>query len=207
MIEVMERDDERSVVSPAARLIFRRVGERWSHAIEVAGIGIFSESVEADPSRGDPRIVVSPTYQELHLERRGLAVLALLVGQFGPHHFSAAIRVEERDRCGPPGLTILVDVADRCRGEVAALAATYDVLSASATSLREASDRSISWGLPSGGITLEVDGDLGSSLAIGESLATAIRTQAIALVVPGRSTHRLAYRWTVVGREAERRPG
>ncbi len=69
--------------------------------------------------------VVSPTYQQIHLEQdkaKGV-VRAFLVGQSGPHHFSAAFEVAER----PHGAVIDVDVADRCRAPVEYLAATYAV--------------------------------------------------------------------------------
>jgi hypothetical protein len=196
MIEIVERDDERSVVSPTSRLIFRRDGKRWSHAIEVAGFGSFAESVEADPSRDDPRRVVSPTYQELHFERRGHAVLALLVGQYGPHHFSAAIRVEEHEGDGPPGMSLLVDAADRCRSEVHALAATY-VARTPIGMLRAATDRDISWDLRSAEVKLGVGGEGGSTVSLAESAGSASLAQIVAGIVPGRATHRLIYRWTV----------
>ncbi len=69
--------------------------------------------------------VVSPAYQQIHLEQdkaKGV-VRAFLVGQSGPHHFSAAFEVAER----PHGAVIDVDVADRCRAPVEYLAATYAI--------------------------------------------------------------------------------
>ena len=50
------------------------------------------------------------------------SVQALLVGQSGPHHFSAVFTVAERGRRRS---SIEVDVADRCRAPVEALASTY----------------------------------------------------------------------------------
>ena len=64
----------------------------------------------ADPGRGRRMGPRRPTtrrgssarlIRSLHLQRDGEAVLALLVGQAGPHHFSASVRVMLSGRHGP----------------------------------------------------------------------------------------------------------
>ncbi len=114
----------------------------WSSAGSATAGSIRSSVTERDssrlpesspsPSRVTPTAttrprVVSPAYQQLQFQEDGRAVQALLVGQSGPHHFSAVFAVEERDvsTAGRPRST--VDVADRCRGPVEALASTYTV--------------------------------------------------------------------------------
>ncbi len=97
-------------------------------------------SIEGDPERDDPTRVISPAYQQLQFQTDGPKIIqALLVGQSGPHHFSAVFAMEE---AGKPdhvlwpdgafgGIYIGIDVADRCREPVDALASTYNVAATS----------------------------------------------------------------------------
>ena len=146
MIAIEEGEDERSIVTPCCRLVFRRDGERWTHSLISLPTGErLLESLESDPDRDDPMRVISPSFQDLHFQdsREGL-VLAMLVGQSGPHHFSAVFQVEMVE--GPivdgvpvrPGSNcqISADVAVRSRSAFESLTSTYSVSGADACSER-----------------------------------------------------------------------
>lgn len=137
MVTIEESDDEKSIVTPNCRLVFRRIEERWTHAIE-AGSGpqsaVFAESVEADAAQDDFRQMASPVYQDLHIHKAELDYVFMLVGQFGPRHFSAAITVRytpgwnTEDRTpGPQSTELEFDVAQRCRERIEHLASTYRI--------------------------------------------------------------------------------
>jgi triphosphoribosyl-dephospho-CoA synthetase len=99
------------------------------------------------------------------------------------------------------------DVADRCRAEVASLAATYLVRLGS-NELRDAGAQSIAWAdgqAGDGALTLE--SDAGATLALAEAGRRCARAQALALLEPGSFTHRLRYRWrwaTTAGEDPSR---
>jgi hypothetical protein len=38
-VTIEESDDERSIVTPNCRLVFRQIGDRWTHGIEVRDEG------------------------------------------------------------------------------------------------------------------------------------------------------------------------
>lgn len=134
-VTIEESDDEKSIVTPDLRLRFRWTGDRWTHSIDlrpkttkpvveaVEWLPV-AEAVEWSP--GDLPSIVRPTYQDLHLQPDGDDVLALTVGQAGPHHFSASFRIGfVANRSSHPSRPLLfidgststleIDVADRCR--------------------------------------------------------------------------------------------
>ncbi len=120
------------------RLRFRRLNDRWTHAIEI-GPGpwqTLAEAIEWTTAAEDSNRIVSPVYQEVHFQHDGDSVLALLVGLAGPHHFSAAVKVSHRVS-GPPEShdfgeelsesTADFDVANRCRATIQAFDCHYKV--------------------------------------------------------------------------------
>ncbi|MDB5353268.1 MAG: hypothetical protein JWN86_4515 [Planctomycetota bacterium] len=128
MVTIEESDDEKAIVTPEFRLKFRWLGDRWSHAIETPADPwiTLAESVEWQSPVESPERVVSPTYQELHFQEADDAVIALLVGAAGPHHFSASVHVSWKIGRSPdpynqgweyPTTRMVFDVADRCRIE------------------------------------------------------------------------------------------
>jgi hypothetical protein len=119
---MMTTDDERIIVLPNFRLRFRRVGDRWTHALSIQGRSwvTFAKALEWDQPADDPTKVVSPVFQELHSQ--GESEL-LLVGQAGPHYFSASVQASYRIRDGfnPHGAqgcwassVFSFDIAQRC---------------------------------------------------------------------------------------------
>jgi hypothetical protein len=139
-VTIEESDDERSIVTPELRLRFHWVGDRWAHAIDIrpGPWQAAADSIEGGTEPGDPEGVGRPTYQEIHFQPDGDAVLALAVGRSGHHHISASFRVHHRAFEVPhfriPNILqrrsvsrVEIDVADRCRAETPALEARYRV--------------------------------------------------------------------------------
>jgi hypothetical protein len=189
MVELETDGDCRSIVTPTLRLAFRWSEDRWIHAIEPGRSGVpIAWTIEGDPSRDDPSRVVSPAYQQLEFQERGRAIQALLVGQSGPHHFSAVFNVEESEG----GTDIEADVADRCRVPIQAMACTYwvDVRSGD---LVDADPSGIQWSLDSGRLAFGASSP--GSAQLSEAGRRATRVQASASLVPGAYTHRCVYRW------------
>jgi hypothetical protein len=127
MLEIDEGLDECSIFSPSFRLRFRWLGDRWTHALEAGEPGCRSllvEAFEEDP-RDDPARVSSPTFQELRFTRDGESVHALLVGRCGRHHFAADFAARELELDGWRLTQLQIDLADRCRADVASLASSY----------------------------------------------------------------------------------
>jgi hypothetical protein len=151
-VSFAEREGEWEIWTPDLRLVFVRLGDRWTHRIDI-GPGLWqtlAEAVEWTTAAEDPLRVVSPVYQEVQVQRDGDAVIALAVGQAGPHHFSLSARVsygvyEARSAKGLlnayPKSLVVFDVADRCRAEVVAFECRYRVLNPPAVSyLGDSSD-------------------------------------------------------------------
>jgi len=125
-VTIEESDEARSIVTPDLRLRFRRVGDRWTHAIDIRPGPWLTVAEAVEWSAESPSAIASPTYQELHFQVDGDDVIAFTVGQSGSHHFSATFRVTFRayrtrhfsmdsivqDRSES---RVAVDVADRCR--------------------------------------------------------------------------------------------
>lgn len=198
-----DADDGRAIVTPSLRLAFRWAGDRWAHALEAIGPGpdprpiLLARTLEGDAGSDHPARVLSPAYQQLHWRRVDDRAEAMLVGQSGPHHFSAVFSVLEDEHRA----VVAVDVADRCRAEVEALACTYTV-GATSGDLVEAGPDRIAWDLgrgtdpepgPAGLLTFSATGPARASMA--EAGRRAVRVQAVARIDPGQQTHRCLYQW------------
>ena len=193
-----EAPDRTDMCGPGIGAAFTRVGPIWAHALLVprADSPTLVRTVESDPERGDPARVVSPVYQEIrrHDCAADAGLCLLLTGTFFQHHFSAAVTLGiDRERPDSPVLD--VDVADRCRAQVAALAATYTVRLDSGA-LKDASPQAIIWEAFGPEIRrLELVATAPSTLALAEAGRNATRVQILAAIDPGSFTHRLRYRW------------
>src|SRR5262249_12472304 len=120
-------DDRAALQGPDFGVEFRRLGDRWTHAIGGHEPGCaLAQSASAPAGSEGPSRIVSPPYQgaQLHGPDAGSARCVLLTGLFFKHHCSAAVTL-----AGDParrGRVLLdIDVADRCRSQVESLAATY----------------------------------------------------------------------------------
>jgi hypothetical protein len=209
MPELVIDGDRRMIVAGAFRLAFSWTGDRWAHSLEHQGPGktshrVLAISVEGDPARDDPTRVVSPAYQDLQFQEKGSTMLALLVGQSGPHHFSAVFDLEEQVGEKPAGwpherrpltIEIKIDVADRCRGPVDALAATYTV-DARSGDLAHAHSSVCAWDFGPDRLVFEAIDPARVSLAEAGRRATLI--QALAGDEKNSSTQRFLYQWSWV---------
>jgi hypothetical protein len=189
-------DDRQTIRAPGLRLAFRRGGERWAHALAVGDgtsdvlIGV-AESVEGDPDRDDPARVISPAYQDVQPHFTEGNTCALLTGQSTPHHFSAVVTA----RRDGPSTVVEVDVADRCRGPVEVLAATYLVQLGSSDLVDAGPDRIVWGGEALGHGRLEFSAGGVDDVAMAEAGRRATRVQALARLVPSTHTQRLFYSW------------
>ncbi len=207
-----QQTDDRFVMDgPGGRVAFVRSGGRWTHHLAFrsgpeagAGSPALVATVEVEPGREDSRRIVSPVYQELARHEivgdhnRGVCVL--LTGHIHQHHFSASVSLY-RDQEADRSVVLEIDVADRCRAPVSALAATYLVRLGS-SELADAGRHAITWsGLapepeqgPGPG-RLELRCDPPGSLALAEAGRNASSVQVVAAIDPNVFTHRLCYRW------------
>jgi len=193
-----EAPDRTDMCGLGMRVAFKRVGPLWAHSLLVPPEerGALVQTVESDPERGDPTRVVSPVYQEIrrHDTFGGAGRCLLLTGTFFQHHFSAAISLSV-DPEWPDSPVLDIDVADRCRGHIATLAATYTVRLDSGA-LEDASPQAITWdAFGSEERRLELEAVAPSTLALAEAGRNATRVQVLAAIDPGSFTHRLRYRW------------
>lgn len=189
MLELVSEGDRRSIVTSSLRLEFRWSEDRWIHAIEpIPSSRPIVRTIEGDLDSDDPTRVVSPAYQQLEFQERDAGLQALLVGQSGPHHFSAVFTVEESRGVS----NISVDIADRCRSPVESLTCTYwvDVVSGD---LLAADPSLIQWRLGSG--QLDFLATQPGSAQLSEAGRRATRVQANASLVRGSNTHRCLYQW------------
>ena len=190
MSDPLADPDSPTILTPRLRLSFVWTGDRWTHVLSI-GERVVARPVELDPSDEHPARVVSPAYQQMNFQDGpDGSRQALLVGQSGPHHFSAVFTVRDDGRES----TIEVDFADRSRSPIEILAATYTVFLASGD-LIEADDRRIRWGFANTRLDFEAEPPTTTGLA--EAGRGATRVQALAAVEPTLKTQRSVYRWRV----------
>jgi len=190
-----ESGEVQAIIASAFRLAFQWAGQRWTHSIEVGGSRVASaiEGGEHD----DPARVVSPAYQQLQFQEgdAGNPAQALLVGQSGKHHFSAVFTVREAEN---GQVELEVDVADRCRAAVEALACTYRVDLPSGDLLAADPDRA-EWAVGGGKLAFEAVAP--GRIGLAEAGRTATHVQAEARIDASAMTQRCVFlwRWTPAG--------
>jgi len=219
IIEIESDEGRRSIVTPSLRLTFQWDGDRWSHRLEdnsTPVVSCLARSIEAEPGDDDPPRVASPVYQHLTFQRGASGVQALLVGQAGARHDSAAFTVRE----APDGVIVEADVASRSRSTEPVPSCAY-LVAAAPGDLSEAGPTRIVWEfpltlsprerVPEGRVRGSLEGqtapagrlvfesatppDPSSLLTLAESGRRATLVQADAIVVAGAATQRLGYRW------------
>lgn len=166
--------------------------DRWVHEFG-AEPGLMlprAATVETHPHRADPARVVSPVYQQAHVETGADgSERMLMIGQSGPHHFSAAFTI----RTDGHETTVDVDVADRCRSPIEAMAATYTV-SPGEPPVDGDPERRFVWQSPAGRCSLEVEPP--ARLAIESAgYGNVLMAQVVAGLDPASHTQRFRYRW------------
>lgn len=113
--------DRVAIASGDLQVVFVRSGDRFAHylAHTAAHDEILLASVEGTDDDAWP---ASPPWQELHVERRGELLVALLVGRAGRSHWSMSVEPDDHG--------LLFDVACRTSGKVDLLASTYRLVDA-----------------------------------------------------------------------------
>lgn len=198
------RDLEESTIATARlRLRFTRLRDRWTHAIEVRrpnGFQVVAAAVEMDEGPESSQSVISPTYQDLELVHEEADAVALLVGQWGSHHFSGVFRVNEGTP-DDPGDTIVVDVAHRCRQRVGALACAYR-LSFAPVELVDADASGAIWEYLPGpcylNLTTLVDESTPAQVSLGEFDESGSLLQIEARRARAAATQRCRFAWSIV---------
>jgi hypothetical protein len=176
---------------------FHRVGDRWTHTIFGCEPRVaWARSASVPSGSEDPARVGDPVYQELQLHENlpGSGVCLLLTGLSFNHHFSATVMLAP-DPVQPGGIRLDFDVADRCRSNIASLAATY-IVELDSGALADASPERIAWDTaePSAG-RLELVVVPPATLALAEAGRKATRVQILGSIQPDAFTHRLCYSW------------
>ena len=193
MPEIEISSGHQAIITSCFQFRFEWMSDRWKQ--EVVSLGSCASipriwSLEGVHSPDDPTRVSGPIYQQIDVQHESDGVVrALLVGQSGPHHFSAAVSVEEK----PDGAVVDIDVADRCRSPVEALAATYLIESSDAELRHSEGSAALAWHHPESRLIFEADQPTRISAQEG-SLGT-IRVQALATIDASEQTHRFRYRW------------
>jgi hypothetical protein len=198
MTQLDTTDETQVLLAPPLELAFQWDGARWRHTLRIGG-AVVAASVECDPDRDDPARVISPSYQQIGCDERNGTRRAMLVGQWGPHHGSAAFVVAETDW----GVVIDVDVAVRSRSELAAMACTYQV-DRTSSDLIDADQTAIAWAFedpPRGVLWFEAEG-LAERVGLAEAGRRATRVQVERPIEAGEATQRLRYRWRWIGEPA-----
>ncbi|WP_422925254.1 hypothetical protein [Singulisphaera sp. PoT] len=195
----LQQEEGRIVIDAAVlRLTFLKSGERWVHTLEVAdpasegGFREVAQSMEGEIAGGDPTRVVSPAYQEIHVQPMDEGARLLLTGQSTPHHFSAVLTVRRE----PSGLVeVEFDTADRCRGPISAFAATYLVPLGTGAIVDADESRVIFGGNVLGAGRLEFLPGEPCQTSLAEAGRRGLRVQALARIDAATATQRLPYRW------------
>lgn len=205
--------ENRTVIRGADwRVTVLRRGDRWVHGlsfgdldrIDAEGHPLIS-SVETDHDDA-PANIASPVYQELHHHSApgsgARSVQLLLTGKHFHHYFSAVLTVA--DDPDEPGVVVVdFDVADRRRGAVANLAATY-LVRLDSSDLKTADEESIQWtGGRLGDGLLTFRCGRGATVALAEAGFHSTRVQALARLEADSFTHQLRHQWrwaTAAGR-------
>jgi hypothetical protein len=194
----LEEDDRVVLDGPGGSVVFARAGERWTHSLLLAPCGelAVAQAVESTSDERSAHRVATPVYQDLqrHELAAGSDLCVLLTGRFFQHHFSAAVTL--RLGSDDPGTQLLeFDIADRCRGVVEMLAATY-LVRFDSSALSDAGPQSIVWTTdPSGRQRLELSTEPPGRLVLAEAGRQGTRVQAIAALTRETFTHRLRYQW------------
>jgi hypothetical protein len=193
MVEIEQSSGYEAILTSCLELRFVWMSDHWKH--EFVSTGQYSAnprvwSLEGGHALDDPTRVSGPMYQQLDVNRDPSGIVrALLIGQAGPHHFSASFTVEEE----PDGVAILVDVADRCSSKVEALAATYLIDSSEAELQNSDGPTTLTWRNPNSRLVFEAESP--ARVAATESIHGSIRIQALAAIDPSEKTHRFRYSW------------
>jgi hypothetical protein len=179
-----------------------RIGRRTTDPAGLALKHYFIQAASAPEAEGQlhgGRRIENPVYQEIVPHEltsdpnRGIC--ALLTGSGFDHHFSAVFSLGF-DRASPDAIVFEIDVADRCRGPVEKLAATYLMTGQDqdvAIATRRPTASSLTWNVDGG--VLELEALAPAIIDDPSTTSQGVKVQIQARIDPQILTHRLHYRW------------
>lgn len=197
-VDIEVCDEYSAMTTERFRVYFQWAADRWCHTLDLRLNDSWTpvaRSVEGNSERDGNERVVSPAFQQLQIQHAGAGAQALLVGQSGPHHFSGVFQVRELDGA----VVAEVDIVDRCRAVVTALASTYRV-ELDSGALEHADSSGIIWHRPEWGNRRLLFLPWGpketpARIALAEAGRGAMQVQAeLAINEPG-PTQRWFYQW------------
>ena len=196
MPKLDESDDRPAILAPGFRLSFFWMGDRWSHSIDIEHDSRFQQIAVPIEGQVDAGRILSPALQQLQFQHRDDnpdVIQALLVGQSGAHHFSVVFTVHEMQG----SVCLSVEVADRCRLEVHALASTY-VVDLPSSQIIDANTTGVSWSLPTPSSTLlSFESIAPARTDLREAGRRACQVQVSPQIYAVQPNHCWAYRWTI----------
>jgi hypothetical protein len=194
----LESEDRIDLRGPGPRMSFIRIAGLWTHSLflpEERGNEL-ARALDLPAEHTNSGQFVRPVFEELlrHDNHQGSNLCVLLTGRQFHHHFSAVVNVG-LDPERPEAVMLDFDVADRCRGPVASLAASY-LVQLRRNLISNLGANSVTWDQVGGtDCRLELAAVAPSTLGILESGRNALRVEVLANIQPGNFTHRLHYRW------------
>ncbi len=153
---------------------------------------------EIEPA--EPGRIANPVYQAFVPHElapsRGPGLCALLTGSCFDHHFSAVLSLYPDPEL-PARVVFEVDLADRCRGSVDMLAATYLISDpARSETLLDVRSNRVAWrGARPGDGLLELIATPPAMIGDQTPFSASSRVQVLARIDPNTHTQRLHYRW------------
>jgi hypothetical protein len=194
MPKLDESDERHAIHASGFRLSFFWVDDRWSHSIDVEQDSRFQQIAVSLEGEADAGRIISPALQQLQIQHPHddpEVLQALLVGLSGAHHFSVVFTVRERQ----DSVCLSVEVADRCRLELSALASTY-VVDLPSSQIVDASTTGVSWSLPSSSNRLlSFESVSPTRTDLREAGRRGCQLQACPPILAGQPTHCWTYRW------------
>ncbi len=189
-----ESNESRAILASGFRLGFFWIGDRWCHSIDLGHDSRLQRVAVSLEGHADAGRIVSPALQQLQFQHPNDdpdTLQALLVGQSGTHHFSVVLTVSET----PATVRLSVEVANRCRLQIHALASTYAV-DLPSSQILDASTSGVSWSLPSlSGAILSFESVPPTRTDLREAGRRACHVQACPPILERQPTHCWNYHW------------
>jgi hypothetical protein len=193
-----ETEDGIALCGPGPRLVFTRHAGLWTHSLLLPEerCNELASALEIPAESTNSGRFVKPIFDELvpHENNQGPGLCLLLTGRQFHHHFSAVVTIgldPERHNA----VMLDFDVADRCRGPVESLAASY-LVQLCENSIVDVGPESMTWENVGGSASrLELTAFAPSVLGRTAASRNAVSVDVFAQIRPGNFTHRLHYRW------------
>jgi hypothetical protein len=197
-LDWLETEDRIDIRSPGLRISFTRVAGSWTHSLLLSddGNSELARPLEIPAEHTERGRIVRPVFDELVRHEGGdtPGLCLLLTGRLFHHHFSAVVTIGV-DPERPGNVMVDFDVADRCRGPVKSLTASY-LVQFRGNTVVDPAPKLITWDKVDGCESrLELEAFPPTSLGFTEAGRNAVGAHVFAEIRPGNFTHRLRYRW------------